>query len=241
MQFVARARAGWSVPVWLEQRLSIAESRALLAAGDIEAALAAAKRADCCTSPEAAVTLAHAWVAAGDGDNVRRALQPVLAAHDGVPERVRLQACLVDARLAYRDGDRARGRRSLGCALRLAEHERVRLPFAIERGWVGPVLRRDPELADAHRHLVMLAVPRAPLPAPPDAPAEATIPAVEPLTEREQQVLRRVSGMLTTAEIASELYISTNTVKTHIKNICHKLAVGNRGQAVRRARQLQLI
>ena len=47
--------------------------------------------------------------------------------------------------------------------------------------------------------------------------------------------------MLTTAEIASELYISTNTVKSHIKNICHKLTATHRGEAVRRARQLQLI
>jgi LuxR family maltose regulon positive regulatory protein len=47
--------------------------------------------------------------------------------------------------------------------------------------------------------------------------------------------------MVTTAEIASELYISTSTVKSHIKNICHKLTATHRGQAVRRARQLQLI
>jgi len=47
--------------------------------------------------------------------------------------------------------------------------------------------------------------------------------------------------MLTTAEIARELYISSNTVKSHIKHICHKLAATHRGEAVRRARQLQLI
>ena len=61
-RFVARARSGGTVPAWLEQRLDLAESRALAAAGDIEAALAAAKRADDGSSPEAAVTLAHAWV-----------------------------------------------------------------------------------------------------------------------------------------------------------------------------------
>ena len=54
-------------------------------------------------------------------------------------------------------------------------------------------------------------------------------------------MLRHVSSMLTTAEIASELYISANTVKSHIKHICHKLAATHRGEAVRRARQLQLI
>ncbi len=73
------------------------------------------------------------------------------------------------------------------------------------------------------------------------APAARRAPVVEPLTEREQEVLRHVSVMLTTAEIASELYISTNTVKSHIKNICHKLAATHRGEAVRRARQLRLI
>jgi LuxR family maltose regulon positive regulatory protein len=240
-QFVARARSGWSVPSWLEQRLGLAESRALAAAGDIEAALAAAKRAGCDSPLETAVTLAHAWAAAGDGDSAWRALAPVLAAHEGVPERVRLQACLVDARLSYRRGDRARGRRALRCALRLAECEQLRLPFALERGWIGPVLQRDPQLAGAHQHLVTIAMPSARLPARMDSPDDAPIPAAEPLTERELQVLRSISGMLTTAEIASELYISTNTVKSHIKNICHKLAAARRGEAVRRARQLQLI
>jgi LuxR family maltose regulon positive regulatory protein len=235
---VARARSGWSVPPWLEQRLSLAESRALAAVGDIGAALAAAKRADCDSSPEAAVTLAHAWLAAGDGDNARRALAPVLAAHEGVPEWARVQACLVDARLSYHRGDRVRGRRSLGCALRLAEREQLRLPFAMERSWIGPVVQRAPELAGAHQHLLRSAGCHGSLPAASLALNETAIPVVEPLTEREQEVLRHVSVMLTTAEIASELYISTNTVKSHIKNICHKLAATHRGEAVRRARQL---
>jgi LuxR family maltose regulon positive regulatory protein len=47
--------------------------------------------------------------------------------------------------------------------------------------------------------------------------------------------------MLTTAEIANELHISTNTVKSHIRSACHKLTAAHRGEAVRRARQLQLI
>jgi LuxR family maltose regulon positive regulatory protein len=237
-QFVARARAGGPVPAWLEQRLNLAESQALAATGDIEAALAAAKRAGCDASPEAALAVARAWAAAGDADNARRALAPVLAAREGVPERVRLQACLVAARLSYQAGDRARGRRSLGHALRLAEREQVRLPFALERGWIAAVLQREPEWAGAHQGLVTLVMPDARPPAWPDGSASL---AAEPLTERELQVLRQVSRMLTTAEIASELYISTNTVKSHIKHICHKLAAGHRGEAVRRARQLQLI
>jgi LuxR family maltose regulon positive regulatory protein len=115
------------------------------------------------------------------------------------------------------------------------------LPFALERGWLGPVLLHDPELIHAHPRLVTPAVPHARLLAQPDSPDEAAIGVVQPLTERELQVLQRVSGMLTTAEIASELYISTSTVKSHIKSICHKLTAAHRGEAVRRARQLELI
>ena len=64
---------------------------------------------------------------------------------------------------------------------------------------------------------------------------------VEPLTEREREVLLHVSGMLNTAEVASTMYISINTVKSHLKSIYRKLAAAHRGEAVRRARQLELI
>ena len=50
-----------------------------------------------------------------------------------------------------------------------------------------------------------------------------------------------MSGLLSTAEVASEMHISAHTVKTHLKNICRKLAATRRGEAVRRARQLELI
>jgi LuxR family transcriptional regulator, maltose regulon positive regulatory protein len=239
-QLVARARSGWPVPAWLGQRLSLVESRACAAAGDTRSALAAAERAGRDTSMEAAVTLAHAWVAAGDGMKARRALEPVLA-RSGAPERVRLQAWLVDARLSYGSGDSARGRQSLASALQLAEREQLRLPFAMERGWIVPVLRRDPELARTHRRLFGSAPRADQLPDPPGAPERATIMAVEPLTEREREVLRHVSGMLNTAEVASEMYISVNTVKSHLKSIYRKLAAAHRGEAVRRARQLELI
>ena len=54
-------------------------------------------------------------------------------------------------------------------------------------------------------------------------------------------MLRHISGMLSTAEVASEMYISVNTVKTHLRTIYRKLAASHRGEAVRRARQLELI
>jgi len=153
-----------------------------------------------------------------------------------------LQARLVDAQLSYHSGDRTRGRRSLASALRLGEREQLRLPFALERTWLGPVLRRDPALARAHRQLLGPGLTSPGLaPAGQATTAPVTPVIVEQLSEREREVLRHVSRMLTTAEIASELYISINTVKSHLKSIYRKLAAGHRGEAVRRARQLRLI
>jgi len=238
-QITARARTGRRVPAWLDHQLSLVQSRAYLAAGDIPAALAAAERGDE-TSAETAVTLALAWAAAGDGDTARRVLQPVLAAGSEPPHRVRVQAWLADARLSYSSGARARGQRSLASALRLAGPEQVRLPFVREHSWIGPVLRDDPDLAGAYRCLLRTGQ-RYAQPSAPGAPDQAAILVVEPLSDREREVLRHLSGLLNTAEIASEMYISVNTVKTHLRNIYRKLAAAHRGEAVRRARQLELI
>ena len=240
-QMAARARSGWAVPAWLDQRLTLVQSRAHAAAGDISAAVAAGEQADRDGSPQAAAALAHAWLATGDDNNARRALAPALATQSGNPDGVRLQAALAEARLSYHNGDGARGRRSLASALRLAEREQLRLPFVIERGWIGPVLRRDPELAGLHRHLFASAPRRDQPQAAPGTPAKGTVLAVEPLTTREREVLQHVSGMLNTAEVASEMYISINTVKAHLKSIYRKLAATHRSEAVRRARQLELI
>jgi LuxR family maltose regulon positive regulatory protein len=241
-EMAAKARCGWSVPPWLEQRLTSVESRARAAAGDIRAAVAAAERTGRDDSLEAAVTLAHAWAAAGDHNKARHALAPALTAGGRAPERVRLQAWLVDAQLSYHSGDHTRGRRSLESALRLGEREQLRLPFAMERTWLRPVLRRDPELARAHRQLLGpgLASPGL-APASQATTAPATPVIVDQLSEREREVLRYASGMLTTAEIATEMYISINTVKSHLKSIYRKLAAAHRGEAVRRARKLGLI
>jgi LuxR family transcriptional regulator, maltose regulon positive regulatory protein len=66
-------------------------------------------------------------------------------------------------------------------------------------------------------------------------------PLLEPLSERELAVLRFLPTMLSNAEIASEMYVSPNTVKTHLKHVYRKLDVADRRQAVRRGRDLHLL
>ena len=64
---------------------------------------------------------------------------------------------------------------------------------------------------------------------------------VEPLSERELDVLRLLAAGLSNREIAQQLYLSVNTVKTHIRSIYGKLGVHSRMQAVNRARELGLV
>ena len=64
---------------------------------------------------------------------------------------------------------------------------------------------------------------------------------LEPLSERERDVLRLLPTLLPNTEIAGELFVSVNTVKTHVKSIYRKLEVSSRREAVARARQLRLI
>jgi LuxR family maltose regulon positive regulatory protein len=61
------------------------------------------------------------------------------------------------------------------------------------------------------------------------------------LSAREHDVLERVAGMMSTEEIAADLCLSVNTVKTHLKSVYRKLAVNRRGEAVRRARDLRML
>ncbi|MFL6134711.1 MAG: LuxR C-terminal-related transcriptional regulator [Nocardioidaceae bacterium] len=63
----------------------------------------------------------------------------------------------------------------------------------------------------------------------------------DPLSEREQDVLRLLASELTGPQIARELFISLNTLRTHTKRIFTKLDVNTRAAAVRRARDLALI
>ena len=69
----------------------------------------------------------------------------------------------------------------------------------------------------------------------------ATAQHGEPLTERETEILRLLQSSLSLSEIAGELFISPNTVKTHAKAVYRKLGVSSRGEAVRIGRHRSLV
>ncbi|MFL7894427.1 MAG: response regulator transcription factor, partial [Anaerolineales bacterium] len=64
---------------------------------------------------------------------------------------------------------------------------------------------------------------------------------IEPLSERELEVLQLIAEGMTNQEIGSHLYLSLNTVKVHTRNIYSKLDVNSRTQAVAKAKSLGLL
>jgi len=63
----------------------------------------------------------------------------------------------------------------------------------------------------------------------------------EPLTDREQEVLYYISQNYSNKELAAKLFVSVDTIKTHLKHIYGKLAVNSRQEAVQKARDLELL
>ena len=76
---------------------------------------------------------------------------------------------------------------------------------------------------------------------PPALTGNRGTPSSAYATKRERVVLRLLPGRLSRTQIARELFLSANTVKTHTRVIYRKLGVSSRQEAVRRARELGLL
>jgi LuxR family transcriptional regulator, maltose regulon positive regulatory protein len=136
-------------------------------------------------------------------------------------------------------GDEAAADRALERALDLAEPDGVLLPFLLHPV-PGRLLERHARRRTAHAALVadILGLLAARELAPPPA---GPPPPLEPLSDSEIRVLRYLPTNLTGPEIADELYVSYNTVNTHLRHLYAKLGTHRRAEAVARARALGLL
>jgi LuxR family maltose regulon positive regulatory protein len=179
----------------------------------------------------------------GEAKAARVALAPHLdrlRSRNGVSLPVRAEAWLLDALALDALAEHEPAARSLERALDIAEPAGLRRIIVAHGSTIGPLLRRHLRRGTAHPAMVGDAVEtlerrgRACLRRTPEILAA-------PLSEREHAILGYLPTMMSNQEIAGEMLISVNTVKTHLKAIYRKLDAPARRQAVQRARELALI
>jgi LuxR family maltose regulon positive regulatory protein len=149
-----------------------------------------------------------------------------------------VQSLLLEAIVRDAAGDGATAEHALEHALDLAEGDRVLLPFLVHP--VPELLERYARLRTSHADLISEIFNLLAGQQPASRPRGSdSLP--EPLTESEARVLRYLPTNLSKREIADELYVSVNTVKTHVKHVYAKLDVQTRREAVESARAMGLL
>jgi LuxR family maltose regulon positive regulatory protein len=184
-----------------------------------------------------ALPRARAYLSLQDLRNAQNCVRTVLTAVSPLVGRYTLvEAFLYDARIALLNGNPGSALATIAGAIKLAQDDIV-LPFFAARGFFAPFLARHPAVA-AGWPGPALGDPTTTIS---DSGRLPGLDLADPLTEREQAVLRFLSTSLSNMEIADEMCLSANTVKSHLAAIYRKLAVSRRKDAVLRARELELL
>lgn len=165
--------------------------------------------------------------------------------------RATIEALVLLSIASWSRGERAQAVSTLSRALRLAEPEGYQRIFLDDGGRLLELLReveRSGESVALAREMraAILGEQRSPVEKaiegdsrPPSTDQKSTQPGlIEPLTEREKDILGLIAGGLTNREIAAQLFLSINTIKTYTSRIYGKLGVHNRAEAVDRAHEL---
>jgi LuxR family maltose regulon positive regulatory protein len=245
---VARDELGdWPLLAPLDDLLVAHEALLRAAIGEREIGRALLERAqrETATSIPVANALARLRLLDGDPDAARATLAPHLRIGNGAPASgglvaVRAEAWLLDALALDALAEHEDAACSLEHSLDLAEPAGLRRLLLEQGNLVAPLLHRHVRHGTAHPVIVgetLEALERRGR--APSRPV-ATLLA-EPLSEREQAILRYLPTMMSNQEIAGELFVSVNTVKTHLKAIYRKLDAAGRRDAVQRGRELGLM
>jgi LuxR family maltose regulon positive regulatory protein len=218
---------------------AVAGAEALLAAGrpaEVIAAIADPGQATGFAATWERLVLARAYLATSQLRSADRLIEPLLETGAEFVEPA-VGARLIQAQIAERQHRDAAALAAVTAAIELAQPDSLRRPFLLLPGSVG-LLQRYLRLGGKHAAFAGDLAER--LTPGPVASADDELP-IEHLTERELIVLHYLPTMLKAGEIASDLYVSVNTVKAHLRSMYRKLGVSNRREAVERARKVGLL
>jgi LuxR family maltose regulon positive regulatory protein len=264
-RLTAAADAAAGTDAWLADRLRLEAARLGLASGHPEVAVSALDDVGLPDVPEAAAVAAATFVEQGRFDAVDDRLAH--ARRRPASPRSEVVALLAESARDLHQHAPGRSRAALERSLRLAAPEGLRRPFREGGPAVQRLLHADPAVLREHAWLTQGGSETPGKGHPPGAPPRAQLHGevqrsvaggvhdgfhgptfgraagmpVEELTAKELEVLHRLAELLTTEEIAARMFISVNTVRTHVRNILRKLDVNRRNAAVRRARDLGLL
>nr|WSY57965.1 LuxR C-terminal-related transcriptional regulator [Streptomyces sp. NBC_00886] len=221
---------------WVRDRTAVAKASAHLAAGRPEAAMEILEESGA-SGPENVVVTARAKLAVGSAEEALGLLDTLPDGHGEGPA-ITTRVLLTQAQAAYALGNGSAAQRLTARALSMARPQQLRRPFLDAGPWLQHLVRRAPALVRGHDWLPPPLMGHAP-PHHLHEPGPGVM--TEPLSRREHEVLERLAQTMSTEEIAADLHLSVNTVKTHLKNVYRKLAATRRGEAVRHARELHLL
>lgn len=234
---------GWTPPDYLADELLRLMTEIALMTGDPARLADPSQRPAEFARPSATgrVSLARLLLATGDLTGARESAEQVTSGQDGATTAdlvAQVEAWIVLAQVADGRGLRTEAASALAHAFDLARPNRLLRPFLIAGAGIAPLLHaldpvaaRTDGLAKEFAARLARGGPSSPEPQP----------LIEPLTARELAVLAELPTMKSNTEIATESYVSVNTVKAHLKGVYRKLNVSSRRDAVRRARDLGLI
>ena len=238
---------------WLVGWLLLQSAQIAVALGRPDEALRTLEALASGEGPSGDVVAAAAYAEQGRSVAMGRALATARAgAGDSGPEVNRL---LVEA-LQEADRHSLRSAEPLvEQALELAARDGARRPFREASPSVRRLLADTPQVIARHPWLIASTASIPPEGGRPVHRVTRVVPVesagevdddlgvglVEPLTAKELEVLGHLEELLTTQEIAESMFVSVNTVRTHVRSILRKLGVNRRNRAVRRARALGLL
>ncbi len=231
---------GSTLPDWLRVSASLLEGEMWLALGEPVRARSVLEAGSTSNVSDSAIALARLELAVGEPEAALRAIAGFLADdRDALMPVTRTEAWTVDAIARDAIHDEQGALRAIERALDLAEPRGYSNPILRYGAPVRSLLRRRIASGTAHRafagELLSALEEKAAVRRP------GGEPLLEPLSGRELAVLRFLPTLMSNSEIASEMFVSVNTVKTHLKHIYRKLDVSERRDAVRRGRELHLL
>ena len=221
----------WTPPRGLAEQWVVAEATLLVRLGDPAGARRVLGSLGPSWTDAGAVALARVQLLLGEA--------PTLPVMSDPSPRAFVGTHLVEALQAVASGTLERGLEPLEDALLAAAPGRLRRPFLVAGAELQPLLRRRVDHGSAVPTFALDLLQRMSGAGTDELAARRA--SGDSLTERERTILRYLASTLSNTEIAQELYLSVNTVKTHQRTIYRKLGAAGRRDAVHRARALRLL